>query len=259
MTAAFGSAAAKTLASDAAMNLIYRYNMSRAFTVAHIMSTNKTAGFIGGKVWDEMEKRVGDKISGAIKPKMAETPANFPSNSKKYQSELIQLDTHELCARSENQGSSPWPRASGTIPRWRVKKPLRSLPSLERAEFFSPPTKSVDDGKLADQIELSLYLYLVLKMDYVREVDHYVTAYWGDLPGDQAEIQTPIYKNTDLEVNPDSPEYSQHLMSDRMGVNELLYKDIGAVIRKKLNELYKKRFQGGFHDKTAKPRSPGQG
>src|SRR5688572_15120012 len=63
LTAAFGSAAIKTIAVDAATNVICNNNMERAFKAAHFIATNKTATFVAGKLWDEAESKATAFVS----------------------------------------------------------------------------------------------------------------------------------------------------------------------------------------------------
>jgi hypothetical protein len=244
LTAAFGSTAAKTIVADQAMKIIYERNLVRAFNVAHILSMNKTAGFIAGKAWDEMEKRVGDKISDAIKPTMSDTPNNFASvQNFRTWSTVTTLENFVLEAKIKGADMAKKYRDDPTLTS-EVK--LQKLAELKASKFFSRPTKPIDNGKLAEEIELSFYLALVMKSDYMREFDHYVTAYWGDSPGDRGEIQTPVYKNTEITVGTDTIEYGQRMIISNMGYNKIYYKDLGSVIRKRLNELYKMKFKEDF-------------
>src|SRR5882724_3328161 len=83
MTAAFGTTALKTIASNAAVAVICRRNMDKAFTAANFIATNKTASFVAGKLWDEIENGATGFLGNKFKPTdLAQNPAAFPSVNK---------------------------------------------------------------------------------------------------------------------------------------------------------------------------------
>ncbi len=82
MTAAFGTMAIKTIAGNYALNVICNNNMERAFKVAYFVSTNKTANFIAGKVWDEIESRGTALVSATTVEALSQTVQAFPSADK---------------------------------------------------------------------------------------------------------------------------------------------------------------------------------
>ena len=245
LTAAFGSAAAKTLATDAAIDIICRKNMENAFKAANFIATNKTASFIAGKIWDEAESGVSGVIDDAIKAKFAQNEASFPSIGK-FRSELDmyislsgfvksgadKVNDIAIKVRDDNKQKTP--------------DKLQAIESLKRSHFWNAPETNTLSPTTADEIELSMYLALVMDSDRVvtsvqawRSISdgmgHGVEYYWKQT-GDSSIEESPWSKSYP------SSQYGNERRQD------IVFTEIGDLIQDRMNELHRQKFGNKFID-----------
>jgi hypothetical protein len=239
MTAALGTIALKALARRAAIHVICENNMERAFKAAYFMSNNKTANFIAGGVWDELEKRGKDYVSGKLKKaieNMDQKPAAFPSAQK--------LTTITVKTSMENFIGEALIKAYDLAdgisedPRLRNYEKLLKFTELRKSKLWAPPERSVDDGTLSDEIELSFYMNTVMNSDYLRTKEEY----WADdaRGGRMRETKT---HDEDIHVSPGSANYPSP--SDNQSIG---YRKIGSIIKDRMNELHNKKFKKWFYN-----------
>jgi hypothetical protein len=160
LTAAFGSAvlkelAAKAATSDRVLNSLIRNNMNRTYKALEYVATNKTASFIGGKVWDAVESGATDYVSGRIKESMTQNSSSFPSinqyadNPEDLKDALMmfvgecQTKLHDMAAfiRDSSALSDDAKIAAAKL--------------LGVSPFFKPAIRSVDPGDMDVEIEIS--------------------------------------------------------------------------------------------------------
>jgi hypothetical protein len=230
------------------MNMIYNHNMERAFTAAHILSNNKTAGFIAGKVWDEAEKRVGEAITDTVKKRMEETPTNYPSIQNVRQVGMkASLENFVIDAKLKGSDIARDLLANSKL---NEQQKIEQLGKIRTSRFYTPPMTAIDitNGSLTDEIELAMYLGLVLRSDTLNTIIG--TKYEKfDTGPDAFVVEMPVFKTTDITDSAYSKEYAQHHMNVGMGRAIIHYMRIGDVIRNKLNKLYKARFREDFISK----------
>ena len=245
LTAAFGAVAAKTLATNAALDIICRNNMERAFKAAHYVATNKTASFIAGKVWDEAEKRATDAITEKLKEKFAQNEASFPSLGK-FRTELdmyISLGGFVSSAAEKVNDIAINIRDSAKMP---VQKKHEEIAKLSASSFWRPPEKDLQTALLSDEIELSMYLNLVMESD--KLVTYQLSSRRvTDGLGHGTEYYYRRTGRTDITESAGSPSYPK-TQSSRRSRSEIEYERIGDIIQGRMNELHQKKFGGKFHD-----------
>jgi len=245
LTAAFGTAAAKTLATNAALDVICRNNMQRAFKAANYVATNQTASFIAGKLWDEAEKRVSDALGEKMKEKFAQNEAQFPSIGK-FRTELdmyLSLDGFVSSAAEKVNDVAITIRDTVVIP---TDLKLDQITKLSQSSFWRPPEKDLDVAVLTDEIELSMYLNLVLESDKLVTYEK-ASRRVSDGLGHGTEYYMRRSGRSDISESAGSANYPKPY-GGWDSRSEIEYERIGDIIQDKLNELYTKKFRGKFHD-----------
>jgi len=242
LTAAFGTTVMKTIASDAAIHVICRYNMERAFRAANILATNKTAGFIAGKVWDEAEKRATDFVSGEVQKGMEQNAGNFPSTQKIGAVKMsTSLEDFVLEAKVKAAAVAKGIRDN---PKIKNDDKIAQVSKLKQSKFWNPPQKSVDNGSLADEIELAFYMNMVMNTDYLVSYEtYYVSVSDGLGHGREGRIRN--YQKKEITESARDKKYPMDYRSERGTID---YERIGDEIRKRMNELYKAKFKEKFID-----------
>lgn len=56
----------------------------------------------------------------------------------------------------------------------------------------------------------------------------------------------PLYKITEITDSVGSPDYAKNFMPGQFGIGEIVYRDIGSIIRKRMNELFQKKYKSDF-------------
>lgn len=238
LTAAFGTATVSSLAGRGAIHMICNYNMDRAFRAANVIATNKTAGFIAGKVWEEAEKRTTDYLTGAIKDGMAQTTMNFPSTQQLGTVAVSKsLENFVLEAKLKGAGIAKAARDNSQLD---GPQKLAEIEKLRKSPFYTPPKKSVDStGDLTDQIELAFYMDFVMNSDYLITHERYRTTEHDGLARipvtKSREVKTPITESWR------SPSYPPVNSDQQIG-----YRSIGSIIRDRMNGLHKKFYNENF-------------
>jgi hypothetical protein len=243
LTAAFGTAAAKTLATNAAVDIICRNNMERAFKAAHFVSTNKTASFIAGKVWDEAEKRATDALTEQLKTKFAQNAASFPSIGK-FRTELdmyLTLDGFVSTAAERVNDIAVHVRDHPSMPEQRKVDEIKKLAT---SPFWRPSEKDLDIPVMTDEIELSMYMNLVLESDSLETFERATRMGSHDGLGRAREYYYKSLGKSDITESAGSPNYPKPSSGER----EIHYRRIGSIIQGKMNDLHRKKFGGKFHD-----------
>jgi hypothetical protein len=239
MTAALGTVALKALASRAAIHVICENNMERAFRAAYFVSNNKTANFIAGTVWDELEKRGKSHVTGKLKTaieNMDQKPAAFPSAQKlttiavKTSMEMF-IGEAVIKAYKLAEGITE----DATI---NADAKVKKIINLRTSKLWKPPEKSVDDGTLSDDIELSFYMNTVMNSDYLRTKEHY----WDD-NGRGSSVRETRNHDEDIAVSPGSANYPNPSNNQSIG-----YKKIGSIIKDRVNKLHNKKFKEWFYN-----------
>jgi hypothetical protein len=242
MTAAFGTIALKSLASKAAIHVICNNNMERAFKAAHFVATNKTANFIVGSVWDELEKRGKDYATGKLKTaieSMAQQPVAFPSAQKVTTIAVktsLEMFIEEAAIKAYDLAVG-----IGDDPRLSANEKIKKLTDMRTSKLWKPPEGSVDDGSLSDEIELSFYMNMVMNSDYLKTTTYRKVMRHDGLA--RSPHYEPVTTRTDISESARSKDYPQEF-----GNQEIGYKRIGGIIEDRINELHRKKFKEKFYD-----------
>lgn len=162
LTAVFAGVAIKAVAGKAMVDFICRYNMNRLFKLAHLVDTNKSAAFIVGAVWDQ----AADILTAKTKKLFEENTANFPCVNniiqKPYEIEfalrnfvgLSLLKIGAVCQDILDSKKATADKKAAFI-------------ELVQSPFCNPPSSKVLPDNLADRIELTFYLKIILNSDWL--------------------------------------------------------------------------------------------
>jgi hypothetical protein len=246
LNVAFGSAAMNSVINQAAVPIICRYNMERAFRAAHFVATNKTAEFIGGQLYTEVvEKRTSDAITEKLTKMLSQDAGNFPSvaglSPERAGTVKMQnmLDAFILEAHVK---AADFAKGIRDSPKLTDDEKRAHLAKLRQSNYLKPPTRSVDDGHLAIDIELAFYLEHVLGSDYLRTFEsRTVTYYEGRNRHSKVTATVKAPKITAIQALPSSGSYPGQTRNQEIGFSQL-----GSEIAKRLNQLHKAKYGRPF-------------
>lgn len=237
LTSVFGSAAVKTAAANVAIDVICRNEWEKAFKVAHFVSENKTAQFALGKFWDGGGSLLGDKVKKAL----SETPGNFPALGQFVQQPMNlqnKLDTwvRDLYAVMLAAGTDIGGQYGANDPIGMMK-----LTELLLAPFcvYAPPS-SIDEKKVAIEIELSFFMKYVTEIDYLEKGS---IRYIND-----KRWEKKVNSRTQIDAAPGSKDYPKG-QQGAVGYGDyevVAYQKIGDVVRTHIDKLNKSVFQEKF-------------
>jgi hypothetical protein len=235
LTAVFGQACAKAAAAQIAVDVICEREMNRAFKVASFISSNKTASFALGSVWDAGAGYLSDKLKGSF----AENGNNFPSLTEfaqEPQSVQNKLDKWVRDAYAKVLAAEE--DISKNVKDENVK--TKQISDLIKSPFFrAAPLKSPNEEVLTTEIELTFFMKLLLDLDYVAQfmVDEKPRGGWS-----KREVS-----RRPISAAPDDPKYPGYKRVGMWGdYEDVVYKQIGDVIKDRIDELNKKRFKDKF-------------
>jgi hypothetical protein len=262
LTAAFGSAVLKELAataatSDRVLNSLIRNNMNRTYKAIEYVATNKTASFIGGKVWDAVESGATDYASSRIKESMRQSSSSFPSinqyadNPEDLKDALMmfigecQTKLHDMAAFIRDNTAL------------KDDAKIAAVKLLGMSPFFKPATRSVDPGDMDQEIELSFYCKMVLDTDVLLS-DYQKKPNYEERGRAGWRITGHYYapgKRNPIDELPSSTNYPKPSTStvSTPGYQSIEYKKVGDKFVDKLNGLYKKKFNWPFGPFTTQP------
>jgi hypothetical protein len=250
LTAVFADAALKNAAHSVVLDVICKNNLERAFTVAYKIEKSKTASFIVGALWDEAQTRLTAGLKASLEPTAAQFPAIntfLQSNSDDNLPDALHQFVGE--ARLKLDAIAVWLRDHARLidgTKLTDQQKIAILEQLRRAPFCSPPSETIDDGRLAERIELAFYMNMVLDSDSL--VISNVTA-----TGHSADIPWPTTQSTKITRMPSSghyPKESRQAMRDRGQIwssqTSIVYDKIGSKIVERMEALYPRN---GFGNK----------
>ncbi len=258
LTAAFGTAAAKTIAGTAAqkfvngpgLDYLVRNNMERGFRAAGFFATNKVGNFIAEKVWDAAESGVSGYVSDkytAAKAAIDQNRSSYPSVDKFAQDPQDIKDALGAFVGEAKIKCYDLAAAIRDDPKVPDEKKASDIMALRKATIFNPPQKSIVYDGLAEEIELAFYLLMVL------DLDHLETDYQEELMethGGRGWRRTGFYhpnKSTPINQSPSEASYPKSTPGPgRPGSQAVSYGRLGGVIGSRLDALYKNKFNTDF-------------
>ena len=225
LTQVFAQTTWKAVASAKALDVICAKNWEKAFKVAHFTSTNKVANFVVGGLWDTGAKLIDDKT----KKLFAQTSASFPS-TQKWKNETAALTSlvgfvNECYLKYRDTARNIFGNSKlSTTERDSAIKKLTS------SKFAKPPSFStVDESKVAQEIELLFYLRMIMDLDFLSV----------GYPG----------KMVDIKEAPNSAKYpKKKIVKSHYGNSVdpstlVRYKELGMAYYRKVNKLHKALFK----------------
>lgn len=219
----------KTLAKEYLLDMICRNNLNSAFTTYAFVDGNKTVQFIVvGKAWDMMQS----SLSSRVKNTFVENAANFGAAS----SSKVLEDPLKLYINLQGFFSDCKIKLIDSLEELRNSTKLDKsqkqaiFNEIKRSAFCNPPDQNVYAGKgnLAENIELSFYLRMVMDTDYeVRMVDNECPSSCHGQAASRVSINVPTTS-------------AQYPRGGFMANSHPEYETIGSVIVDRINYLYKK-------------------
>lgn len=240
MGAMFGKAAFKAVVADQALNFVCNRNMNRMFNAMARVSASVPGTYIVDQSWDAVAGLIGTQskalVSGLFTQAGASSgisaPLNMQNDLKNY---VLRIQTAAARVAEDLRDSN----AS------QAQKDKFANDMRNSVFFKNAPTRQIIPGNAAETIELSWYMVMATKTDFIQE--HTV--------GFQGTREVNRYSNVgSINVPTTASNYGampagKH--SSGLGYStstsySIAYKDLGSKVLDRINELYKKREKEDF-------------
>lgn len=238
LTHVFGQACAKTAAGKVALDVICEKEMNRAFKVAAFVESNKTASFALGSVWDGTAGVLSDKLKASL----AENGGNFTSLTK-FAEEPQSLQNHlEKWVRDAYARVLSAEEDISTNVKDEGQKTAKIRQLMASPFFKAAPAKSPDQSAMEVDIEITLFMKLLLDTDYLAK------GYWEE-HGGRGGMRKRETSRTAITEDPSSDKYPTWKQTGSMGgvdYQEVIYSQLGDVIKDRIDELNKTKCKDKF-------------
>ncbi|MGU3494348.1 hypothetical protein ACLBXM_09930 [Xanthobacteraceae bacterium A53D] len=244
MVATFATASLGVLASRAALNVICRNNLNRAFNALHFVSTNRTASFAIGAVYDGAMGMANKKIkeSVALLTRDASTIMTDDPLVRTIQLERF-INKNMACALQVAAHIQDSPMS--------ITEKDNIVRQLRQAAFFRPPSRSINEEALSKRIELSFYMAMILDSDTLTSwPDQFVGSSHSYGGGNPAGTLSGVTQQS-IDVLPSSPNYPRPAPSKqewwgREAHQTISYRQMGGEIRDRVDTLHREIFSQPF-------------
>ena len=227
----FGEAALKTVAGklvqEAALNTVVKYGWERAFDALAWTTSNKTALFVIGTVWDGAQDQAKQKVTEALKAIPASatvSPSDSDQNpsSLEFQNSLLNYtDKCEIALRTYGETLASRPNSGAALAALASSSP-----------FFKAPKQALNVDTAAARMELSFWMKYVLGRDAFQE-GHYQEVY-GAMHG----VKAVVDKTTPITTSPLSQNFPAAYKSDGYSFSKVTYQPVGDVVKKRIDTVY---------------------
>jgi hypothetical protein len=236
-SAVFGATALRSVAKQAALEIVVRQNMERAFKVLAAADASALAKFTLGAVWDASGKYVSESVKARLQGKVAKQYASmmaFAREPWKFRSALLnfvddnQTTLGKAAADLQDLGSHT------------DTDRMNALTALRASPFMFPPGKP-NQSKLEIDIELTLW------MNWLLTTDKLVQTLTVDHPFRSG--QPHLLSRRDIKRSPSARNYPRsHLEVHGHATTATLvrYQSIGSKLNARIDLLHKKRFGKEF-------------
>lgn len=231
LTHVFAQTAWRAVAANAAINIICRNNMERAFRVAHYVSNNAVGKFTIGALWDAGE----DLVKRQTKSLFEQNAANFPS-AQQWQTEtaaLTSLMSFVGECYTKYRDAARHIFANRDLNEARRNQAVEMLTNSNFAK--APSGSSINEDRVAKEIELLFHLRVVMDLDYTQTVRTAVRSE-GLIEG----------RRVGIEAMPGTPNYpTSSLRHDGIGGFQgtvIGYRDLGMAFYERINRLHRELY-----------------
>ena len=241
--ALFGKAALKNVVLDRAVNFVCRRNMTKTFNAMAAMASSPAGSFIAEQSWNNLTtlltKRVVDQVEGLVtRPplgaKTIQNPQVIQNDLRMYLLRAIS-SAHKVAAEVRDH------LILNDAGKDQIARDLRS------ARLFSNAPTTVVVGprdKAAKDIELSLYMVLIMDSDYINE-----TTFWqqGARDGIRTRRVGSVNQRTTSQNYPTSSSSHTHGFGHSSDtIRTVEYDSPGSRVMDRINALHKERFHSEF-------------
>lgn len=240
LMATVASTSMRMLARRTALSMMGRQNLKIAFNLAKAAQNSEPFMFAVGKLLDEGKSQIATIAQNEVK-KLVSANMNVVSNTPMVQSKHLDiiLRNHVACAYDcglafeDNRSLS-------------AAQKNEAFALLSRAPICNPPPVQIDAKKLADKIELCMYMNLILDSDRVVTKPMQPNDREGRMAAVMMGTRTPI------DAMPSDASYPQSTSPRRMGAMQSSYRTIeydrpGSIIRKRIDEVCKNSLRMNFY------------
>ncbi len=242
LTHVFAQTAWKAVVAEKGLSVICNKNWEKAFNVAHFASTNKVANFVVGGLWDTGANLLDTQTKNLFE----QTTASFPS-TQEWLTEIKVLTSlmgfvNECYLKYRDTARSLFSNPKLTAPQRE-----EAVRKLTASKFANPPSKSfVKESTVAMEIELLLYLRIIMDLDYTQTFNYGVAGGYGASGGEGKKTGISALPGTDS-----YPKPYTNVKASPQGVGtvsglKIGYQDLGRAFYDKTNSLYKSL---GYGDK----------
>ncbi len=237
----FAQTAWKAVLKTQVIDKVFFANKDEAFRKAHFISENKVADFIAGEIWS----RGGKSINQKIRSSFLETTANYPS-TQKWTTETDALTSLEDFVGDCYLKYRDLVRSVFNTSYISESEKQLEIKRLLNTKFANPPSfYTVNESQVAEEMELMMYLKVVLDTDYTQTYDGYVgpNRAGGKRPNFDkgariAVAEMPGTKNYPTPIH-NSQKMGHH--THQSGIN-VGYNELGKAYFTKINQLHNKLF-----------------
>ena len=229
LMATFAETSYRVIASNAALSFVCNRNLERTFNAMAVAAGSKTFMFALGKTLDQVDDAVGKAVKDSV-TKLLQTSDVKKSDPASKSAELDSaLRLHRIAAME----TAKHVEASTTMSE---AKKNAAFAHLLAAPICRPPGTANDAGKLAEKIELSIYLKMILDSDELVDWP----AYYGG-PSRQPTGSHPIPQL------PSAPDYPHPAVPTSGAGQTIGYSRPGGSVRDRVDILHKAVFNEPFY------------
>ena len=232
--AAFGNTVMRSVIRDGVVRTIAATNSVRLMRAANWVLENPTRSFIVGEAWDQMTSILSDQTKSLLHELAA---SNLDANAFSQDPIIVGSKLREHLARTTAAAQEA---AADIRDNSRLSEAQKNAhaAALRRQSFANPPRtrpSSMSAGGIAEKdMEIAMYMVLVLSKDYVQTTRRVVT---GDLAAGRPIVRHERHR---------SPITTPGGMGRAdLGENqEIGYDSVGSRIIRRVDNLYRQRRYG---------------
>lgn len=240
MMAAFATASMRVLAARQTLNIVCRTNMNRIFNLMATAERSRGFMFGIGKILDEGKSQLS-KVAESAVTSLVQSNSNILVSTPAVQDAHLQifLRNHLACTK----------RVAAAVEHSHLPEPEkeRAFDLLSNAPICLSPRRGINEERLAQRIELSFWMSLILDSDSLIS--------WPAQPaiGGDAMATVVNARSHPIPQLPGDPNYprptpAKYGIGGMPAHQSIGYDRPGGVIRRRINKVYNLVYGHNFYD-----------
>lgn len=232
LTLVLGKTTIKEKMGAAAMSAIAKNTMKRGFSTAKMIGAHPTGQFLLGQAWDTGKKWLSDKTKTLFMNANNNGPNKLLEQSAPAMPHKVAaaLNQFHLDCSAAILASSIDIAKNKNIKDHSIQFFLKSM---KNSAFFKPPIKRAFDVNLAEKIEFSFYLQMIMNSD-----NWVTTNQRGGVRRAQNINELPLDPDNLHKRNPKYPSRSNPGDYSRRARAVVDFGPLGESVAKRINQLY---------------------